>query len=296
MKDEIFEYVAKNGVIYKFDADMREKIEKQIWYVDTYGYLVNNNIKAHQLVIGKAPTNMVIDHKDRDKTNCLRNNLKFVTHKVNSRNRGLPKNNTTGFKGVTLDKRCGKYHARITIDGKNKHLGTFKTALEAAKCYDMNSIFYFGSIAVTNEDLGLINKSEKQEYDKKFVKVLQDMEHLARGKKTNDYNETWKRLGLIGLYLKIFIKEGRLNQLVWKGVEPQVADESVKDTLRDLACYAVYGLIALEEGNINGEADREKHERGMLNVLLDRLGEHIENSKSPQCAKEVNDENTDNKI
>ena len=42
--------------------------------------------------------------------------------------------NTTGFNGVS--KAGKKFQARISIDGKSKHLGTFTRARDAAMAYD----------------------------------------------------------------------------------------------------------------------------------------------------------------
>ena len=50
-------------------------------------------------------------------------------------NRGVRKTSATGFKGSTLRKN-GMYRSRITVDKKQIALGTYKTAIEAAKAYD----------------------------------------------------------------------------------------------------------------------------------------------------------------
>lgn len=44
---------------------------------------------------------------------------------------GLSKNNTSGYKGVSLIKKTGRYRAYITLRGKRKHIGIFDTAEEA---------------------------------------------------------------------------------------------------------------------------------------------------------------------
>lgn len=112
---------------------------------------------------------------------------------------------------------------------------------------------------------------EKRKYDLKFRAILDDMYRVARGYKTSDYGETWARLGLLGLYVKIFIKEGRLNQLIWKRKTPVVKDESVRDTLLDMANYCVYSVIALDEGNITGTGKRKEYMLEMLEELKNRV-------------------------
>ena len=101
--------------------------------------------------------------------------------------------------------------------------------------------------------------SERNHYTTKFRQVLEQVFQLARGAKTADYGETWKRVGLMGQYIKIFIKEGRLRELVWAGKTAQVKGESIKDTLIDIAAYAVYAVICLDEDNLNGDKARGEH-------------------------------------
>lgn len=120
--------------------------------------------------------------------------------------------------------------------------------------------------------------TERDIYTYKFVKLTGDMISLARGSKTDDYGETWKRLGLMGLYVKIFIKEGRLNELIWNkkaSSEISVKDESIKDTLLDMANYCVYAAIALEENNIYGETAIDMHLMNMRKAIDERLGEEL---------------------
>ena len=64
-------------------------------------------------------------------------NCRWTTKTVQARNtKVISINNTSGYKGVSFHKVIGKWRARITIDYKEKYLGTFDTALEAAEAYD----------------------------------------------------------------------------------------------------------------------------------------------------------------
>ena len=65
------------------------------------------------------------------------NNCEWVTRQVQNRNkRIIQTNNTSGFRGVNYNKKNKKWIARISIDNKRIYLGTFDTAIEAAKTYD----------------------------------------------------------------------------------------------------------------------------------------------------------------
>jgi hypothetical protein len=76
-----------------------------------------------------------VDHISGDKLDCRRENLRIATNAENLQNRGMQRNNTSGFKGVSWYRRDGKWHARIGFNGKDKHLGYFDTAEAAYEAY-----------------------------------------------------------------------------------------------------------------------------------------------------------------
>ena len=116
---------------------------------------------------------------------------------------------------------------------------------------------------------------ERDYYTVKFRDALTEVLTLARGNKTADYGEAWQRTGLVGIYIKLMIKESRLRSLVWEGKEPKV-DESVRDTLKDIIAYAAYGLLCIDDGNIKGAGDHEDR----LETMLENIEEELENVRS----------------
>lgn len=77
---------------------------------------------------------MQIDHIDRNILNNRPDNLREATKSQNGMNRGPNKRNKLGLKGVLLHKP-GMYRARIHHNGKNLHLGCFKSAEDAYKAF-----------------------------------------------------------------------------------------------------------------------------------------------------------------
>ncbi len=133
------------------------------WHLHNYGYVGaiwtdENNIQQHiflheaiiQLSDQEIPDGYEIDHKDGNKLNCLDNNLRICTKSQNGQNRGKNKNNTSGYKGVTWDKACKKWHVRITINNQEINLGNFKEIEEAAETYNSAALKYHGEFAVLN--------------------------------------------------------------------------------------------------------------------------------------------------
>lgn len=58
----------------------------------------------------------LIDHIDGNRFNNVKSNLRVVTNAQNSRNRGLSKRSTTGYKNVTFNKREQKYKVSLEIN------------------------------------------------------------------------------------------------------------------------------------------------------------------------------------
>lgn len=87
---------------------------------------------AHLYMTGQWPIGQV-DHKT-DKSNRWEN-LRPATNAENLRNTQLRVNNITGYKGVSLVKKTGKFYACIMINYKSYSLGHFNTAKEAHTAY-----------------------------------------------------------------------------------------------------------------------------------------------------------------
>lgn len=91
---------------------------------------------------GEIPPGMEIDHKDGNSQNDKLSNLRLVTHVVNSKNRSIRSDNTTGATGVYFHKPSGRWRARITINGVKRHLGMFDTIEDAKAARDSIKMRY----------------------------------------------------------------------------------------------------------------------------------------------------------
>lgn len=99
----------------------------------------NKLYKAHVLVWlyvnGVFPSGH-IDHIDHDKANNAISNLRDVNRMGNLQNQiKSHSNNKTGFLGVSLKKRSGKYLAQIQVAKKVIFIGHFDTPEEAHIAY-----------------------------------------------------------------------------------------------------------------------------------------------------------------
>lgn len=77
-------------------------------------------------------------------------NLRIVSHSQNLMNQVIRSNNTSGYKGVTLNKRDDKWQAQIMSGGRRKYLGGFTTPEAAALAYDKAAKELHGEFAKLN--------------------------------------------------------------------------------------------------------------------------------------------------
>ena len=89
----------------------------------------------HHRIIGYAflgldieNTSIQIDHVNHIRNDNRVNNLRIVSHQQNTFN-------YKNTKGYSWDKQTNKWRSKICINGKNIHLGYFKTEEEARNAY-----------------------------------------------------------------------------------------------------------------------------------------------------------------
>lgn len=91
-------------------------------------------VMCHQIAwamfYGKWPE-QIIDHINGVRDDNRPGNLRLTTLKDNARNMCLPRNNTSGFCGVTWDSGIGKWVAQIIVDGRRIYLGSFEDKIDA---------------------------------------------------------------------------------------------------------------------------------------------------------------------
>jgi HNH endonuclease len=99
-------------------------------------------------VYGRWPDKL-LDHINMDGCDNRLCNLRQATHSTNKANRRAPANNSTGFKGVSLNKATRRYQASICRQYKQMHLGFFATAEEAHAAYCSAARALFGNFSRT---------------------------------------------------------------------------------------------------------------------------------------------------
>ena len=152
--------ILPNGKSFVFDKIDFQFVSKHKWSIEDNGYVHSSYNGAHHRLHQALmkPYTGVVDHINGDRTDNRRCNLRIATNKENARNQRIGKRNTSGYKGVSYDRRHQKYAASICVDGKTKFLGYFLDPVKAAIAYDKAAALYFGKFAKPNFGEGGINE------------------------------------------------------------------------------------------------------------------------------------------
>ena len=144
----------RNNTKFIINSDDYENFIKNYSFcLNTDGYVVYSsrkdglNGKLLSRIIMGEPAGMDVDHKNLNKLDNRRENLRVCTNQQNQFNKNKTKSNTSGFKGVSFYKPTQKFRASISIDGKQKHLGLFITAEAAHEEYKKAAVKHHGEFA-----------------------------------------------------------------------------------------------------------------------------------------------------
>lgn len=175
MTDHV-EVPLSQGLVALIDAADAEAVLAHKWSAERDGktfYAMRNvrqptggwrKIKLHAYLTGHRLT----DHINGDGLDNRRANLRMATQAENLRNRGLPANNTSGFKGVSFRRQRGRgWKSTIGLNGKRIHLGLFSTPEAAARAYDAAARELFGEFAWLNFPLPSSTNRHEAAYERR---------------------------------------------------------------------------------------------------------------------------------
>ena len=113
-----------------------------------YGSINGAKIRAHQVVwaiMNGEWASLPIDHINAIRTDNRIENLRVATNSQNQFNRGKQRNNTSGYKGVFLQK--GRWMAKIGYMGRPIVIGYFASKEDAYKAYCEEALRLHGEFA-----------------------------------------------------------------------------------------------------------------------------------------------------
>jgi len=140
-----------NMCTFIIDYEDVDRLKGCLWSYSE-GYIIGHNkkqIRLHRIIMN-APGDQEVDHINGDKSDNRKCNLRMCTTAENQHNRGKCKNNSSGYKGVSFNKRDGKFRASIRNNNKRYSLGCFKTPEDAARAYNEAAIKYHKEFSQLN--------------------------------------------------------------------------------------------------------------------------------------------------
>lgn len=157
-----------NGTYFIFDKEDYEKINQYCWWYDGR-YVVahslpndkytTSTIRLHRVVMDLDDREDInIDHKNLVRYDCRKINLRKATCSENACNKDYSYMcSDSGIVGVRKNNR-GKWTAHITINGKDKCVGTFELIEEAAEARLNAEIKYYKEFRFNPDAYDSINE------------------------------------------------------------------------------------------------------------------------------------------
>jgi hypothetical protein len=107
---------------------------------------------AMHRMITDCPKGLMVDHINKNSLDNRKLNLRVCTHRQNVCNKKplISKRSKSKYLGVDLNRSGNRWVARIGVNSKKIHLGTFLTEDDAALIYDMHAKAAFGEFANLN--------------------------------------------------------------------------------------------------------------------------------------------------
>lgn len=140
--DPHFRYNPDTGQLFRFNNKKNEWLEQthvcpRRGYIKTRGpagFKGAANVNAQRVIaclLGYPDA--IPDHENGIKTDNRLSNLRFVDQSENCKNLSMRSDNTSGHTGVSFHKRDQKWYVNISINKKQKHIGSFDSFEEAVK-------------------------------------------------------------------------------------------------------------------------------------------------------------------
>ena len=139
---EYFSYNPETGKVIRIKSKMKSSIGRELkprrdgyFQVAIAGSYIMVARLVFLIMTGSFPK-VDVDHINGDKADNRWSNLREATKSENLQNqRQARSDNSTGYLGVSLEKKTGKFRSYITIEGNHAYLGTFTKAEDAHAAY-----------------------------------------------------------------------------------------------------------------------------------------------------------------
>lgn len=143
----------RNKYFALVDDEDFDFLNRYRWNTGESGYacakVMDKQVRMHRLIMGNPK--LEIDHKDGNRLNNQRANLRICTSQQNKFNKSKSLlNKSSQYKGVSFYKRDKSWVTQITINKRLIYLGYFPNERWAAMAYDIAAKDLFGEYAKLN--------------------------------------------------------------------------------------------------------------------------------------------------
>ena len=149
------------GGFAEVDWEDLTELSKHEWKVNPYGYVFRYATKRerasgwpqaillHRWLL-KAPKLHIVDHRDTNKLNNRKSNLRLCNRSQNAANAYAHQDARSRFRGVCWSSSKRLWRASIQRGGRWMHIGYFDAEEDAARAYDAAAVKLFGEFARPN--------------------------------------------------------------------------------------------------------------------------------------------------
>lgn len=142
------------GKFAKVDNEDFERVSRINWSTTINGYCVNDKMGLMHRFIMNTPKNMDTDHKNMDKLDNRKCNLRICTRGQNETNKGKQNKETTSkYKGVSWSKNYRKWICQVVKNKEVVYFNTFDSEICAAKMYDLMSKKHHKEFSRSNKEI-----------------------------------------------------------------------------------------------------------------------------------------------
>lgn len=146
----------ENGISFLVDTDDLERVKKLTWHSMSNGYIQSNlpgnggKLSLHRFIMNLTDEPVLVDHINRNKRDNRKENLRLCTYSQNLMNSAVPRNNTSGYKGVHKHPKANRWIASIKVNKTAIYLGSFVNIGDAVAARKAAEKKYFGEFAPKN--------------------------------------------------------------------------------------------------------------------------------------------------
>ncbi len=154
-ENSTFEIPLTRGAVAIVDKEDFERLSRHKWFLSNKGYAVRTvtvgfkkkaTALMHRVILG-VPPEMETDHRNRNRLDNRRQNLRVCSFRENAKNRTVNKNSRSGIKGVYWHRARETWVALIGVNGRRLHLGCFPSKEAAASAYEAAARLHHGEFA-----------------------------------------------------------------------------------------------------------------------------------------------------